>query len=279
MTKPIAQVNDEINESIKNTYFLETSDESLKVLYQIRKQINASLEYAKKLKERPLQEDKTPDEQTKIDLNNSLIRYMAFVRLERRVLIHTEELLKKEQRKMDKLKDSYQKIPVKKLMENTNSFFKKKIPLENEPFSVFCGNIVTKMKKHLEPGAYFCLKKKCNEYILVMAAYPINPDKWVVYDAIPMNNTITSYSVNIDYLYPLPKSLPANFGTERDFQLNDRVLSLWREDETFEWTTQFYVGTIIELPKQRGDGYLIHYDEDGSESVVFEQFVIPLDAF
>jgi hypothetical protein len=65
-----------------------------------------------------------------------------------------------------------------------------------------------------------------------------------------------------------------------EYAVGTRVLSLWRNKETAEWTTEFYRATVKLRPcdraKEEERGYLLMFEEK-AELVVPEKFVCPDD--
>ena len=272
------QINKTINKDIEDTFFPNDADEAVRKLYLIRKLEEEAENEMQKIEEE-CKNGREVDDQVKLELSNSYSKYISFSRLEVRVLKHCFQLTKAQKEELNRKVQYYKKLSGKQLFKLTNQYLETKPKLEDKPFSFMCGQKIKKCNAHFICGSFFCLRKSKNDLILVLLAYPEN-DNWIVYDVIPNNDgSIISYSVKAKNLYPMPKSLPKNFGEESDLRKNEKVLCLWREDDHSVWTTKFYEGVVLKEPRKRGDGYLIRYDEDQSESIVFEQFVIPNDAF
>ena len=269
--------NEEFNEGIQNTYFSDNSKDAFLHLAELQRDISETIRKIRKLSD--LQKNtKKVTETMQADLVNLTNEYISLVKFESTLINHCNNLLDHEKDEFDQQKDKMISLNSKKFSKMAVDYFSSQIILEDEPYSEDCGNI--KRPNHdFIIGSFACLRKKKDDFILVMIAYPTDDNRWVVYDAAPTDGTIITYTAKPHMLFPMTTSLPSKLGTDLELNEGDRVLSLWREDESSIWTTQFYYGTIIENPVQRGQGYKIRFDEDESEELVPEHFVISLSSF
>lgn len=269
--------NEEFNNGIKNTFFSSNSKEAFFHLAELQRDISETIRKIRKLSD--IQKNtKKVTESMQADLANLTNEYISLVKLESALISHCQDLLDHEKEEFEQQKERMISLNSKKFSKLSIEYFSSQVILEDEPYSEDCGNI--KRPNHdLVIGSFACLRKKKDDFILVMIAYPTDDNRWVVYDAAPTDGTIITYTAKPHMIFPMTTSLPSKLGTELELGVGDRVLSLWREDETSIWTTQFYYGTIIENPQQRGQGYKIRFDEDQSEELVPEHFVISLSSF
>lgn len=263
--------NEKCDKIIRDFYFPSTSAEAFIRLAMVKREKDRTM--------RMIREISLNDTTTELisDLNNLTIEYLSYVEIENLLYQYCYTLLEQEKEKMNIRRETMKKMTSKKFNQEISNYFTKEIRYENKPYSKTCGNNF-RPNIDFEMGSFACFNRKKNDYILVMIAYPIEKNTWIVYDAEPSSN-ISKYRAKPNMLFPMTTSLPLELRTDLEVKEGDHVLSLWREDEDSEWTTQFYGGEIIEVPEERGKGYKIRYDEDQSELVVPERFIISLDVF
>lgn len=264
--------NDEFNKGIRNTYFSTNSEEALFHLAEVQRdesETKRKLEELSKL----FEDTNEVTESMEVDLTNLTNEYLSLARLKKKLADYCLCLLERSKREFDKEKEKMVSLNSTNFSQVIFNYFSSQIALEEEPYSENCGNI-RRPNYNFKMGSFACLRKRKDDYILVMIAYPTDDERWVVYDAAPTDGTILQYTAKPHMLFPMTTSLPSKLGTDIELHEGDHVLSLWREDVNSIWTTQFYYGEIIENPKERGLGYKIRFDEDQSVELVPEHFVV-----
>ena len=164
------------------------------------------------------------------------------------------------------------------IKEMVKLFFTEKIKIKTPPFSPYCGCNAYKNKK-VKEGAFICARiiQDHKPYYFLYIIASIENGVCQAFDptAEEIDHEIKLVTLQDDDWTPLPTIFPEKPVKRWEHTENSTVLSLF--PESGEWTTEFYLATVIKAPCQRAEsekrGYELEF-EDHSRYIVPEKFVV-----
>lgn len=162
-----------------------------------------------------------------------------------------------------------------KIRMNLKQFFKTSI-IRSGPIPTYAGCFASRAKSNMKKGSFICAKIQDHFYLYIIESYTNHI--CLAYDPADINNGIHSVSLKENEWTPMPLILPEKPVKRYEHTNASEVLSLYREKDDDEWTTEFYKAKVIKIPSERqGEdvrGYLLLFEGSEPPLVVPEKFVI-----